>query len=112
MTIRLTKIPGVCTWSGSMVPGWRNSSSTSTMAVRAAWAMMGAEISLAQPVLKIAGGVRPMGTDEGVIGAEGVLQKIFAPVYVLVFLSFGNLSAHTSGGVKGPDAGTRSPDPL
>src|SRR6266700_8117743 len=44
LTIRCTKIPAVCTSSGSMVPTGKMSSSTSTTVIRAAIAMIGLKL--------------------------------------------------------------------
>ena len=79
-TSRCTKMPGVCTWSGSIAPAGTMSSSTSAIVMRAAVAITGQKLRCDAMELQVAERVRARGAHERVIQRQRVFQQVFAPV--------------------------------
>ena len=94
-----------CTSSGSIAPGGRISSSTSTIVTFAAIAISGLKLRCDAAEAEVAERVGLVGADKGVIERQRLFEQVFAAVEDARLAALGELGADRGRGVEGRDAG-------
>ena len=102
--MRLTKMPGVTMWSGSMSPGWTRCSTSATRDL-AGGRHHRVEVARGLAVDEVAFGVALPGMHDGQIGDQAGLHHVLLAVELADFLALGDQGADAGLGEEGGDAG-------